>query len=387
MLAFSNPGFISKSWRLVLFASILIQLPLEAQNLSAWQAIPLANSVRSQVVTEGEYRGATLINEPTFGWAARTDTHLILGNSGQAPLVRRVPDSVAQLSSTSLGPTQIQSLEDGLLWGNWCTHDGGQTWKSLPLHGYSNALVLSDSYWIADGWGYDIINRSQDHGKTWAEVHFGRTYGYNFAILALSPQTLLAFPAYDEMTMSLDSGLSWQRWDTTKTEAYANYWKVEACAATTKAGGPAAYIVTTPFRDSIPRQLTLVRPLLHQAITLTAKLPDSIVTALVLGPGNDWWLGTRGQGVWHSPNQGGSWEPYNEGLLSLHVTGLVYVAPGNLVVMTTAGLASRNLDNTSVVPLKPRFQRNDYSNCLLSHRFKFHDFKSLPLLLGRSEKE
>jgi hypothetical protein len=197
---------------------------------------------------------------------------------------------------------------------------------------------------------------SRDQGRTWNQVHFGKTFGNISAIAPGDRSWIFAAPGYDDLLASRDGGKTWAN-----AVRLAQGKAPERIVAKYLAAIPDSHILfaltdpatSDPTLEEIRWLDDSLLITTHQA---TRTFPDSQVSAfatphaILAGP--MLWVGTWGQGVWASSDWGKSWSPRNEGLIDLHVEALVIDADGMAHALTLDGLYS--LSPTSALAFSPQ---------------------------------
>jgi hypothetical protein len=238
----------------------------------------------------------------------------------------------------AVGPTGL------VMWGNRISHDFGSTWQ--PPHDSSARPAFAYSIVGNRAWGgglYDVISLSEDSGRTWKSVHYGKTYGRieDFAYSWKGGGWYLAAPQADQVQISRD-GIVW-------TDLASRVAKVSGqgdpvrknlrasiLAQENMAYDQILWAVETAMPDNLVLAEIRTGPTAgligNDSISLVwheaASGPDSAVTSFGIyswngGSEATLWLGTWGQGVFMSHDRGETWHAWNSGLGDLHVQSLL----------------------------------------------------------------
>lgn len=307
-------------------------------------------------------RGARLAIDKAFNLFVNLKDSLWIGaDNGQSWRVERRKSNPQLWNKSAMG----LGWDGTLLWDNGTSHDQGRSWRlfgdstkrALFVSAYG---VLGNGALLAGG-SYDLLEMSLDTGRTWARVHFGRTFGRITAIVSGEKGDRWAFaaPEYDDLMATRDQGKTWVTATSliTGNPPQRIVAKFMACdpaehllmAVTVPTSGSPGFEELRWAGDSL---LSVSRPVTH-------SFPDSQVSAFAMHQGSVYlprilWLGTWGQGVWVSSDWGETWSPRNEGLTDLHVEALVVAADGTAHALTRDGLYSRATPTTLARNPAPR---------------------------------
>ncbi|MEO6095672.1 MAG: hypothetical protein ABIW76_08320 [Fibrobacteria bacterium] len=269
-----------------------------------------------------------------------------------------------------------------VMWGNRISQDFGDTWRSpndlrMEFYAYS---IDNNRAWA--GGSSDGISLSEDSGRTWKNVHIGRTFGRmeDFASTWIGGGWYFAAPEADQVQVSRD-GILWTdlasrvgrvsgSGDSLRKDLIASMLLTEHMAydentwALEKTDLPGKVVLTelrTGFTSGFTGNdsISLVR---HEA----TGGPDSAITCLGIfspggGPNSILWLGTWGQGVFMSHDRGESWHAWNTGLGDLHVQSLLVPDRGwndSVFVLTRDGLYRLGAAPTGLAPAARRADGN-----------------------------
>ena len=260
-----------------------------------------------------------------------------------------------------------QRILVGTLAGAYLSTDGGTTWEGpwLPEQGVHHTLFspnYGNDHVVFLG-AEDGVYVSSDDGETW---DFDGQIGDTVHALAGSPDyatrpALYAGTDHGGVHLSTDGAATW----TARNNGIAGL-LIDSVAAspdfvgdrTVFAGGPSGVWRSTD--DTLSWQMTSLDYAEATAIQCsrsysatgtvyaatngglfvsqnggqswapTAGSPDVLgILDLALGPGDEIWLGTAEGGVYHSTDEGASWEERSDGLGSLHVTAIEWLDAGD----------------------------------------------------------
>lgn len=250
--------------------------------------------------------------------------------------------------------------ESTVMWGAFRSRDGGSTWDSSAMNSWTSALaVLGDGTRLL-GTSYDAIERSPSSTTAWNRVHFGNTFGHIREFAVGGSGFVFALPAYDGLLQSRDSGKSWEEWSHSLHKPLLNGRNIRAMEMGNASGTP---LWMAMKREGSEQGNWLVR--LHVFFpgidTVRGDLPDSAITALQSTRDGALWLGTRGQGVFVSRDQGSTFTAMNEGLGSLYVQSIEATSDQRLFALTRDGLfrlgAPTGLDRRTHLAPRPAGSR------------------------------
>lgn len=241
-----------------------------------------------------------------------------------------------------------------VLWGEWRSRDGGAGWDSLPLStGISFAHAVLDDGSCLSGGGYDAIYRSEACSDSWTRVHMGRTYGH-IRQFAVAGPAVFALPSYAALLQGSGTGASWSDWNPGGKPLLGTGIRAMRFRIPSLGTSLLLALHKTGGRPNALVSLDVLSPGTSPD-TLEGALPDSAITSLWIGEGGDIWVGTRGQGIHVSRDQGRTFTAVNGGLGSLHVEALESTSDGVLHALTRGGLYRARFGTTGLRPLPPAF--------------------------------
>lgn len=249
--------------------------------------------------------------------------------------------------------------ESTVLWGDYRSRDGGATWDSTEM-GYHHALAVLGDGTRFRGISYDAIERLPAASAAWNRVHMGQTFGYIREFTVGASGYLFAVPEYDGLLQSRDSGKTWAEWTHSLQKPSLIGRNIRALEM---GGGSGATLWMAMKREGSEKGNWLLR--LHVFFpgidTVRGDLPDSAITALQFTRDGSMWLGTRGQGVFVSRDQGRTFTAANEGLGSLYVQSIEATSDQRVFVLTREGLyrgsAPSGVDRQAVLAPRPAARR------------------------------
>lgn len=251
-----------------------------------------------------------------------------------------------------------------VLWGGWVSLNGGAIW-TMPDTSRKNLNTgfgfLTPSGRILAGEAHGGISMSKDEGLSWRPV-FSATGTHsisgfvsfmNWSFAVLGPDRILAsrnlgedwadlasFLVPDSAATELEGPAATFLALNNKTYTYS-LWSLQAAPE----GGEA---VVSEYSGYYHRDTLLSARRIKPAL-----FPDSPVTAFVTTDGHrgptppTLWVGTWGQGIWISRDNGLTWNPRNTGIGDLHVEAICVTGGGwnrPLFALTRDGLY--RLDST-----------------------------------------
>ena len=231
-----------------------------------------------------------------------------------------------------------------VLWGNTVSADHGRNWATRAgQSGFATAFAVLPNGNTLMGGGYDHIELSVDSGKAWKQVHMGQTFGNIVDFACDNDAWAFAAPYSDGMLASKDYGKTWGSVDSLIGAGSADNHVAQFLAV-----APGTASVWAYGRENLGKSGLMLLSWYHDALILSSHavgkgFPDSAITALqasapVYPNGQTLWVGSWGQGVFSSSDQGATWTARNQGLTDLHVEALVLGANGTVHALTKDGL-------------------------------------------------
>lgn len=255
-------------------------------------------------------------------------------------------------------PTPLSIGYDGwVAWGNLIRSDSGAPWiNPTGMPGYPTALRILGENRILLGFGYETILLSSDGGQTLNRKFVGGGYS---SIVSMLGGTWggWEFAAIERrgIAFSVDHGSNWSTLGT-KLSSYSD----RDCA--TVLNGDYLTLEQRPYQQIVwgINRYSTGQPILlkilpgyfeFDSVTVHCQeisgISSDIVSAFAVN--HDWftsgykipgliWLGTWGQGLFVSKDEGKTWVADNEGLNSLFVEDIWISTRGTALVLTKGGL-------------------------------------------------
>jgi hypothetical protein len=258
---------------------------------------------------------------------------------------------VSEITNWKHTPVVIGSAGT-MVWGDWASRSWGATWIPFPTEAgfeeYSAAAIGPDGS-VLYGASMDIIYRADNLNAKPVRMHIGETYGSIIDIEISASGKAYAAPEADDLLVSRDGGKTWdERRSLIKKDPSAPAAdSLESGLLALETAYPEASLWMARKGWGIKTQVVEYAwsgDSLQARRPANAGAPDSALTGLqvqrLASGGTALWLGTWGQGVYHSLDRGATWHAMNAGLRSLYVEGLVLGANGRLFALTTTGLLS-----------------------------------------------
>ncbi|MDB5049420.1 MAG: BNR/Asp-box repeat protein [Fibrobacteres bacterium] len=245
-----------------------------------------------------------------------------------------------------------------MVWGSRTSSDWGATWKRDSNGYYSATAISADGYCLFGG-SSDYIYRAAKLGDKPTVVHHGNSYS-SIADFAFSGSgTAYAASQFGGLFMSRDDGKTWKDlYAQLKSDPYApkNTWPFTGILALEPAY-PVENIWMAGGRLTTGNDVEeyvwngdSLATLRHANL----RAPDSLFTCFrvqrLASGATALWLGTWGQGVYHSVDRGESWHAMNGGLTDLHIESMVLGSEGRIFALTKEGLFSLSGTTLGISP-------------------------------------
>ena len=233
-------------------------------------------------------------------------------------------------------------------WGAMHSEDGGKTWDLLPWIPLDGSLGSNRHGAYFMGAKNDDIFRSDPPFVDWTPVHVGaESFGYLYQFASCDAGNMAAL-GLEGVYLSIDTGGSWQSMGN-RFESNYNGYNLLSIALEPRQGGT-LWLSPKPGSE-LGNSLTRVNMLTRKAETVAGNMPDSTVNVIRVGSDGAIWLGTWGQGVWVSRNEGKTFTAQNTGLNSVYVKALQETSDGRMYALTPTGLFRFKGEGTGLRPL------------------------------------
>ncbi len=310
--------------------------------------------------------GFTWFNSSTHNWVTTflnlTSNEFIIGTLGNYIFkTNNSGASYLQLSNGITNPRIITSIRasNGDIFlgtdgdGVFHSTDEGNNWfasnNGLGSNTYVYALIAGNNGELLSACnpnGYDkgFVYRSTDNGQSWQLVLSASSNIYS--ICTDSSNYIFAGAMYGNLYRSTDNGRSWELHTT-----FSNSPNIRALVTMSNgvifAGNdyPGGLWKTTNHGENW-RQLGFTN------VSVTSLMSDKAFNI---------WIGTFGNGVFESTDEGVTWKQTNTGLMDTKITSLTITLEGNLLAgASSSGIYMSNNPITSFVN-ESAYQINNYS--------------------------
>lgn len=232
-----------------------------------------------------------------------------------------------------------------ILWAGLRSVDGGATWVSSGVGSDYSAAVHPAGPLLAAA-GNDGIARSPGPGQPWTRVHSGNTFGNIRQFVTGESGYVFALPYDDQLLISNDTGKTWKRSD-------ANGFRSSTRSMALAPLGTPLWMAVGDFRNPGNR-LVRVNIFFPSIDTMKTVLPDSAVTSMLAASDGALWIGTKGQGLFVSRDNGNTFTAGNGGLGSLYVESVAETSDRRIFALTREGLYRLKSTGTSLRPIVSR---------------------------------
>jgi photosystem II stability/assembly factor-like uncharacterized protein len=296
-----------------------------------WRQIGLADAYASSVVTTP--RGDLLTATGTGLFRAEAGIaswrQLLVGHEAHISM-HMLPTNAYAVTVTEQGDLLAYSSGNGAL----RSRDRGETWRRVGLTHFVNSFLNTASGAILAGTENGIF-RSNDGGETWVERSIGLTAFRTMSFAAAPDGTVYASTSDGAVYRSSDDGERWR--------------PLPAARGT---GSPTALVVlrnghVLAARHSGSYGVSRWDPTTRgwQPVLLNAER-GAVVRAVIQDGRGTVFAATDGQGMFASFDEGTTWQPANQGLLTNRIFSLAVDAHGNTVAGTSAGVFRTSTGNS-----------------------------------------
>ena len=280
-----------------------------------------------------------------------TDLHIGSQAGSQWSKHERLPTGISGLDHSR--PLAVGGTGT-VLWGGWVSQDAGATWSGGNSV-YTLAYGVHATGPVFAGSGNDGIERGTlGSSLAWTHAHSGNTFGTIKQFEMGESGYIFAVPEYGPALISTDTGRKWSEWRVSGLNNGLDGGSIRTLAVDHRSGTPAWVAEERP--NNAKGNLLIRMHIFFPAVDTirAATLPDSAITALLVGSDGTLWVGTRGQGLWMSTDNGQTFTPSNSGLGGFFVESIAETSDKRLFVLTREGLYRLRTTGASLRPLLSR---------------------------------
>jgi len=319
-------------------AGLAVQAPF-----AAWTAIPDIRANPDRSWGPSSARPASRLRCDRHG-----NAYLAMGDSLYLGMAEGAAWKAASVPRDPTSTTPVAAAGGMILWANKRSFDQGRTWSIDSVRSGVTAMAAFDDGRVLVGGHTDVIRMSEDSAMTWKYSHYGHTYGYIADFVAMPGGWAVAAPSYDYLEFSLNGGADWH-YAPENPGIRATMLAVDPDSSADRIWGLDTQYRHAPLIHGIARKDTGFSVSTYAPVQ---GIPDSIMTAWSVshapGGGRRLWIGTWGQGIFASDDDGLTWKTRNEGFMDLHVEALAVTSGGTVLALTRDGLYADAAEATAL---------------------------------------
>ena len=240
--------------------------------------------------------------------------------------------------------------QGNVIWATKYSQNGGKSWETLPLYTVEGAFGSNRNGGFLMGGRNDQILRMNEPFINWELVYEGhQNFGYIYQFANSDPYNMAAM-GFDAVYVSVDTGGTWDPLDSHGMGLSGR--SANTMALEPRLGGN--LWLAPRSRLSSDKALRRVNMLTRIPEMVAGFVPDSSVNVIRVSSDGAIWLGTWGQGVWVSRDEGKTFAAQNTGLNSVYVKALQETSDGLMFALTPTGLFRLRGTGSGVRPTPAR---------------------------------